>query len=296
MPTLRSGDRGSAVKSLQLALLNLGIPLPRFGADGAFGNETATALRTFQHWQDIPQTGELDMPTREKLFYAKAQGQQYQPVPQPIPPNSTQGTHRGATWVAVPPEKLRISEQTDRLGHRFTEPNALTAAFLGHQTSDGATFPTSMLASDGRIIRNTQPNGLYEGIYKGKGIPAPTLVVYQDLSVDVVITNDLTTLPKPVRFAVSGFGALPYRIDGFEHYVSSVAYQTYRVGLGYRPETQDVLLMYHPRANAKTFGVYLRELGCSAGITTDSGGSALFRLNGKFIRSTVRRLPAIITW
>ena len=45
---LRAGDRGSAVRKVQEALLDLGIPLPRFGADGDFGNETKGAVESFQ--------------------------------------------------------------------------------------------------------------------------------------------------------------------------------------------------------------------------------------------------------
>lgn len=47
-PTLRRGDRGVAVRSLQEKLLALGYELPRFGADGIFGPETEAAVRRFQ--------------------------------------------------------------------------------------------------------------------------------------------------------------------------------------------------------------------------------------------------------
>ncbi len=39
------GDRGEAVRKLQLALLEKGFELPRWGADGALGNETWAALQ-----------------------------------------------------------------------------------------------------------------------------------------------------------------------------------------------------------------------------------------------------------
>ncbi len=43
-----SNAKGEHVKKLQEALLQLGIPLPKFGADGKYGTETANAVKTFQ--------------------------------------------------------------------------------------------------------------------------------------------------------------------------------------------------------------------------------------------------------
>ncbi|MGI6725235.1 MAG: peptidoglycan-binding domain-containing protein [Christensenellales bacterium] len=40
--------KGERVKTLQETLLRLGFSLPRYGADGVFGGETAAALRAFQ--------------------------------------------------------------------------------------------------------------------------------------------------------------------------------------------------------------------------------------------------------
>lgn len=47
-PTLRKGDSGDAVKTLQNRLITHGYSLPIYGADGDFGNETDRVLRTFQ--------------------------------------------------------------------------------------------------------------------------------------------------------------------------------------------------------------------------------------------------------
>lgn len=46
--TLRKGDKGEDVKELQKELINLGYPLPKYGADGDFGKETETAVKAFQ--------------------------------------------------------------------------------------------------------------------------------------------------------------------------------------------------------------------------------------------------------
>lgn len=47
-PTLRKGDRGADVKTLQQLLLTKGMTLPQYGADGIFGGETQKAVIAFQ--------------------------------------------------------------------------------------------------------------------------------------------------------------------------------------------------------------------------------------------------------
>ncbi|HEY9900036.1 MAG TPA: L,D-transpeptidase family protein [Pantanalinema sp.] len=63
---LRLGAKGEGMKAVQTALLDLGFGLPA-GADGAFGAQTATALRNFQASQGLPRTGELDAGTMRSL-------------------------------------------------------------------------------------------------------------------------------------------------------------------------------------------------------------------------------------
>ena len=45
---LKKGSSGAAVKKIQLALIEAGFSLPKFGADGLFGPETKAALEAFQ--------------------------------------------------------------------------------------------------------------------------------------------------------------------------------------------------------------------------------------------------------
>lgn len=47
-PTLRKGNRGAQVKLLQQDLMAIGIKLPRYGADGDFGDETRSGVIAFQ--------------------------------------------------------------------------------------------------------------------------------------------------------------------------------------------------------------------------------------------------------
>jgi len=48
LPTLRKGSKGSYVTLLQTTLINKGYKLPKYGADGSFGNETLAAVKQFQ--------------------------------------------------------------------------------------------------------------------------------------------------------------------------------------------------------------------------------------------------------
>jgi len=45
---LQQGDRGAGVLALQNALIQRGYELPQFGADGAYGPETAEAVRAWK--------------------------------------------------------------------------------------------------------------------------------------------------------------------------------------------------------------------------------------------------------
>jgi hypothetical protein len=56
-PLMKRGSRGERVRALQTRLMALGLPLPRYGADGVFGRETARALRAFQHMAGIAPSG-----------------------------------------------------------------------------------------------------------------------------------------------------------------------------------------------------------------------------------------------
>ena len=47
-PTLKKGMKGNNVMKLQTALMARGYTLPRYGADGDFGNETLAAVKEFQ--------------------------------------------------------------------------------------------------------------------------------------------------------------------------------------------------------------------------------------------------------
>ncbi len=57
---LAKGAAGGHVRAMQQLLLACGYPLPRHGADGVFGQETAQALNTFQRDNGLPVTEAAD--------------------------------------------------------------------------------------------------------------------------------------------------------------------------------------------------------------------------------------------
>lgn len=72
---LTKGAKGDAVQKVQQALQDMAFVLPS-GVDGAFGNQTAQALKNFQSAAGLPQTGELDDKTLKALDrHAPAPGQ-----------------------------------------------------------------------------------------------------------------------------------------------------------------------------------------------------------------------------
>jgi peptidoglycan hydrolase-like protein with peptidoglycan-binding domain len=60
---LKVGSKGEAVKELQEDLLALGYELPKYGADGDYGSETAAAVKAFQRAHGLPVTGVADTMT-----------------------------------------------------------------------------------------------------------------------------------------------------------------------------------------------------------------------------------------
>ena len=58
LPLLRRGSRGDAVKAAQYLLLCRGLTLPKYGADGDYGQETEDAAKEFQRLKGLEADGE----------------------------------------------------------------------------------------------------------------------------------------------------------------------------------------------------------------------------------------------
>ncbi len=68
--SLPYGSRGDDVRELQTWLTTLNFPLPRYGIDGVYGQETAAAVKAFQHNNALQATGTADERTMAKLYLA----------------------------------------------------------------------------------------------------------------------------------------------------------------------------------------------------------------------------------
>ena len=58
LPLLRRGSRGDAVRAAQYLLLCRGMTLPKYGADGDYGQETEDAVNEFQRLKGLEADGE----------------------------------------------------------------------------------------------------------------------------------------------------------------------------------------------------------------------------------------------
>jgi peptidoglycan hydrolase-like protein with peptidoglycan-binding domain len=74
---LAKKEKGPAVEKMQEALQTAGYKLPKYGADGKFGDETVTALKKFQTDHCLKDTGRLDKQTMEQLSIASTKFPQY---------------------------------------------------------------------------------------------------------------------------------------------------------------------------------------------------------------------------
>ncbi|WP_268876566.1 peptidoglycan-binding domain-containing protein [Litchfieldia alkalitelluris] len=64
---VEKGDKGQFVKEIQQDLIKAGVPLPRYGADGIFGDETEKGVRTFQQRHGLLVDGLVGPQTLSKL-------------------------------------------------------------------------------------------------------------------------------------------------------------------------------------------------------------------------------------
>ncbi|MDO4549409.1 MAG: peptidoglycan-binding protein, partial [Clostridia bacterium] len=65
--TLRKGMEGEDVLQMQEALMTLGYPLPKYGADGDFGSETMAVVMSFQAHYNLNADGVYDSDTHDAL-------------------------------------------------------------------------------------------------------------------------------------------------------------------------------------------------------------------------------------
>ena len=68
-PMLKNGSKGSVVKLVQRALVDLyGCKMPKYGADGEIGSETVAAVKSFQKSKGLTVDGIVGAKTWKKLL------------------------------------------------------------------------------------------------------------------------------------------------------------------------------------------------------------------------------------
>jgi N-acetylmuramoyl-L-alanine amidase len=80
---LKIGDHGSFVKEIQEDLIRIGFPLPKYGADGIFGEETENAVMAFQKRYGLRVDGIVGPETLSKLSEVVKQKLSHEEFPLP---------------------------------------------------------------------------------------------------------------------------------------------------------------------------------------------------------------------
>lgn len=108
-----------AVEKVQRALVDLRIPLPRFGADGQFGGETAGAVSRFQAGRGLTPDGVVGSRTMAALDGAfSSPGQPSPTSPPPGPPSPPPPLQPGIHWGVDTAAKADF-ELPDKNGRRM---------------------------------------------------------------------------------------------------------------------------------------------------------------------------------
>ena len=76
---LKRGDKGYQVMLVQKALMAQDFALPRYGADGDYGEETEIAVKKYQAYYGFPQTGVVNDQIYNMLV--KGDGNSTDPIP-----------------------------------------------------------------------------------------------------------------------------------------------------------------------------------------------------------------------
>lgn len=266
-PVLKRGSTGEHVKILQQLL---GITI-----DGSFGPATEAAVKEFQKNNKLAVDGSVGPATWAELEKVTEKQSKFVHYKESL-----------TDVVEVDPLALKISVQ-DQAANKIALSNFVTSGYQWYDKSN-PNPALGILVSEGKIISNRQPHY----------VPAGTLIIYKDGSVDVKPILDITK-EKDVWFAISGCSILPnIRMDeeGFKGIYSDIGRTTDRPVFGYNPTKKKIVIAVRPSSNINRGQLTLKNLGCSKGITLDAGGSTVLKVNNKFIKSTTRKLYSVITW
>lgn len=192
-PVLSSGD---SIKKIQQALMDIGYPMPQFGADGKFGKETGKVVIEFKRdWHLVPRDPVIGKKTMNALDKEMVAFERLVPVPPPSPPPTptlppasdpfgrtpaglakvpgalasvaTFAKGAGTPWI-----HLKRSEVATGIAERITNPDGAqqggsglctTAAFINVWAQDApdayAAFATALFDNGGANLAPSQAGG-----------------------------------------------------------------------------------------------------------------------------------------
>ncbi|MCL6585860.1 MAG: N-acetylmuramoyl-L-alanine amidase [Anoxybacillus sp.] len=143
---LKLGDKGTFVKEIQQDLIRIGFPLPKYGADGTFGEETENAVMAFQKKYGLHVDGIIGQETLAKL--TEVVNQKLRQEPFPLPNKLLKKGDKG--------EDVKMVQRA--LKHLGFDPKTIDGVY-GEQTEDAVRRFQSMyaaLADDGIYGPNTR--------------------------------------------------------------------------------------------------------------------------------------------
>lgn len=126
MRELKKGSKGEDVKAVQTRLISLGYALPKYGADGDFGNETVSAVRAYQKANTLDVDGIVGRQTWATLFSGEQIKQEAAtPAPEPEAPIApTVGYTRPLKSGSRGEDVRQVQERLHALGYNLCTPPA----------------------------------------------------------------------------------------------------------------------------------------------------------------------------
>ncbi len=153
---LRKGDKGQAVQKIQQALMDLGYPLPNFGADGDFGNETTSAVINYQRANGLSADGIVGKITMGRL------DADFTPLVPPTPPSPPTPPMpiNVDPWVAVPIDD-RLRHVMNLLVNDYHYPVNGAAGIVGNLYAESGVLPSRIEgSSDATPLRSQNFAGI----------------------------------------------------------------------------------------------------------------------------------------
>jgi len=260
MPVVKKGFINIATKRLQAELNSAGFSCG--AVDGDFGVKTDKAVKLYQKACGLVQDGIVGAKTWAALLNVHV--------------------------VELDPGMLKAG-LVSSISAYIKADNFINANFFNGSKTLG------WLASEGKILCERDNHKKWLGMYdKPKG----TFIVYKDGSVEVGMKTDkqMDEARDRIQFCCQGFNLNPLDLkkEGFS--IDEVGRACNSVSLGYNDETGKALLVVRQGTNAERAKNTMLELGCKKSIRLDSGDSCNFKVAGKWIFNTDRKLTNIVFW